>query len=350
MKRYSLLTGLVISCALVPIQGVAQAQEATATAAAAATTQQAQLESIVKPTLASCTPSTGETAATSGRIEDAKIDPVKVIPTVHRRAFPVARIAKTLHGIWRGRVQGDHSDVHVDYFWIMDTNVSEGLIIAQRSGKETLAGAAPIANAPKLSYLMCAHDGYSPGTSVPQIHEFTKVSNSTENAAQVVKEATGLETAKPGAKPSELWAELVRTEYFNGLPYVAFAGALFKPIRIETVQSAGGPPETFVGWDAEYRGGGSTKLKYVTGVPTTGSERVQFVGTTTQSGDYLIASPGNGSLWKVEAWPANSPRRPAATSSTTSGTMTSSGWIVDGVDYSSEYNLAFDSVALGPLE
>lgn len=336
MKKHSLLTGLVC-CALVPLQSV-PAQKPLSPI------QQSALEAIVKPSLASCGSST-QTAASSGRIESAKIDPVKVIPTVHRRAFPQARIAKTLHGIWRGRVLGDHSDVHVDYFWIMDTNINEGLIIAQRSGKETLSDAAPIANAPKLTYLMCAHEGYSPGTSVPQIHEFTKVANSTENAAGVIKEATGIE-ARQGAKPSELWAELVRSEYFNGLPYVAFAGALFKPIRIETVQAAGGPPETFVGWDAEYRGGGSTKLKYVTGVPTTGSERVQFVGTTTRSGDFLVASPGNGSLWKVEAWPANAPRPSASQIST----GTTSGWVIDGVDYSSEYDLAFDSVALGPLE
>lgn len=337
MKKYSLLTGLVICCGLGPIQSVSLAQQAQAPE------QQQALEAIVKPTLSSCSTASGQTAASSGRIENARIDPVRVIPATHRRAFPAARIAKTLHGIWRGQVQGDHSDVHVDYFWIMDTNLHEGLIIAQRSGKETLAGAPAIPNAPKLTYLMCAHEGYSPGTSVPQIHEFTKVSNSTEDAARLIQLATGLENAKPGATPSELWQELVRTEYFNGLPYVAFAGALFKPIRIETVQGAGGPPETFVGWDAEYRGGGSTKLKYVTGVPTTGSERVQFVGTTLRGNDYLVASPGNGSLWKVEAWPANAQR------STTSGSTTS-GWVIDGVDYSSEYDLAFDSVALGPLE
>jgi hypothetical protein len=216
---------------------------------------------------------------------------------------------------------GDAGDVHVDYFWIIDTKRNEALIIAQRSGKETVEASPQPANAPKLTYLMCAHDGYSPGTSTPQIHEFVKVSSSTADAAQIVAKATGVKSALARPRLSDLWRELVSTGYFDSLPYVAYAGGFFKPIQLNFVPGAkGAAPQLSMKWDAEYRGGGATKLKYTTGVPMTGSEQVQFVGATAKSGDYLVSSPGNGDLWKVE--------------------------VVAGGDY----DLAFDQVTFGPLE
>lgn len=347
MKKYSLLTGLVICCGFASMQGVAYAQKARPTRPITQTTS--QIDALVNPTLESCeapqvqtttaatttarTPTARTTSArtTAGsattasaparRVQTTQIHPSRVVPTEERRVFPTERIAKTLHGIWRGEVKGDTSDLNVDYFWIIDTNLNEALIIAQRSGKNTL-GPSQLPNPPKLTYLMCAHDGYSPGTSVPQIHEFTKVYATTDNAARIVQEATGLEDARPGATPTELWQGLLRTEYFNGLPYVAFAGALFKPIRIEQVPNANLPPEIFLGWDAEYRGGGSTKIRYTTGLPLIGKERAQFIGASAGTGDYLLASPGNGSIYKVE--------------------------MIEG--YEAYYDLAFDSVSLGPLE
>jgi hypothetical protein len=101
---------------------------------------------------------------------------------------------------------------------------------------------------------------------------------------------------------------------------VAFGGALFKPIRLDPVRSATGPAEIALGWDAQYRGGGKTKLRFMTGVPMVGSERGQFVGTHTPSGDYIVASLGNGKVYKVE--------------------------VVAG----GSYDLSFDSVVLGPIE
>ena len=50
-----------------------------------------------------------------------------------------SRIAKTLHGVWRGRVLGDDGEVGVDYYGITDVKRGEAQIIAQRSGKETMA-------------------------------------------------------------------------------------------------------------------------------------------------------------------------------------------------------------------
>lgn len=319
------------------MQSASLAQQSSARRALTTT----QVESLVKLDLNSCANQT-----TTGRIETARINPSRVVPNVNRRAIPASRVARTLHGIWRGQVRGDYGDVKVDYFWIIDTTLGESLLIAQRSGKETLAASPILANAPKLSYLMCAHDGYSPGTNAPQIHEFTKVSRTTDGAARVVEAATGIRPAAARPTPTQMWKQLVEAKYFDSLPYVAFAGALFKPMRIETVPSrTGGPVETFVGWDAEYRGGGSTRLKYVTGVPTIGTERVQFIAAAARSGEYLVASAGNGSLWKVEGWPANAMRPKGGTSG-----EISSGMMVDGVDYSAYYDLSFDQVSLGPIE
>jgi hypothetical protein len=340
MKKYGLLAGLVLCGAISFMQTSSQAQPDRRPVR---TLSRGQVEALVRPSLNSCS------GQTTGRIETARVNLARVIPTANRRAVPAERIAKTFHGIWRGEVKGDYGDVKVDYFWIFDTRLGEALIIAQRSGRETLARATPSDRAPRLTYLMCSHEGYSPGTNAPQIHEFTKISPSTADGARIVAEATGLKFEGQRATPSQLWQMLVERKYFDSLPYVAFAGALFKPIRIESVPNrTGRPAETFVGWDAEYRGGGSTKLKYVTGIPTIGSERAVFVGTTAQSGDYLLASPGNGSLWKVEAWPATS-RRTGPGGIGPAGDL-GGGWVVDGVDYSSYYDLAFDSVSMGPLE
>jgi hypothetical protein len=73
-------------------------------------------------------------------------------------------------------------------------------------------------------------------------------------------------------------------------------------------------------WDSEYYGGGTTWIKFTPGVPMKGVEYTQFVGTTATAGDFLVASPGNGKLAKVEA--------------------------SEGGDY----DLAFDAVTFGPLQ
>ncbi|WP_404337967.1 hypothetical protein AB2M62_03875 [Sphingomonas sp. MMS12-HWE2-04] len=274
----------------------------------------------MKPTLKTCDAISG--AATTAKVESSKLNTARILPVANRKSVAAARIAKTLNGVWRGEVVGDTGDVHVDYFWIIDTKANEALIIAQRSGKETLDAPTLPANAPKLTYLMCAHDGYSPGSNTPQIHQFVRVSTSTANAAEIVEKATGQKSVM--AKPSlgDLWRGLISSGYFDSLPYVAYAGGYFKPIQIASVPSLtkGAAPQVSMRWDAEYRGGGSTKLKYTTGVPMTGSEQVQFVGAAATTGDYLVSSPGNGNLWKVE--------------------------VVAGGDY----DLAFDQVSLGPLE
>ena len=154
MKNYRWLTKLVVVCCafgLMPSPSYAQGRTLTAT----------QLDAIVKPNLKQCSPQSARLK--SGQLTSSRIDPASIIPTRNAREFPKDRIARTLHGMWRGEVFGDYNkDLRVDYFWIMDTKRNEGLIIAQRTGKESMAGLRPVAKAPKLTYLMCANEGYIP--------------------------------------------------------------------------------------------------------------------------------------------------------------------------------------------
>jgi hypothetical protein len=228
--------------------------------------------------------------------------------------------------MWRGQVFGSPLDskddkANVDYFWIIDTARNEGLIIALRNGNNSTSGMTPVANAPKLSYLICANEGYLPNVDKgSEIHEFVKISDTTDNAAQVLAKATGLKFDTRRPLLSDLWKVIVASGYFKSLPAVAFAGGLFKPMRIDLVPSPVGPAQVAMSWDSEYYGGGTTGIKFTPGVPMKGVEYTQLVGTTATGGDFLVASPGNGKLAKVEA--------------------------MDGGDY----DLAFDSLSIGPLQ
>lgn len=305
MRNSSLLITGVVCCAfgLVPSPSYAQGRVLT----------EKQLNAIVNPNLESC-------SAPGGQLKSGRLDPASIIPTRNAREFPTDRIAKTLHGMWRGRVLGDDKDVSIDYFWMFDTKRGESLIMALRTGKQSLAELQPVENAPKFTFLMCAHEGYLPSKATPQLHEFVKVSDDIEGAPRILQGLTTLKLQKARPTLSDLWRGLVATKYFEGLPAVAFGGGFFTPVRIERVASEIGPAQASLKWDAEYYGGGSTAIKFTKGVPITGVEYGQFVGTTTESGDFLVASPGNGKPWKVEARTGGS------------------------------YDLGFDSVILGPLQ
>jgi hypothetical protein len=317
MKNYSLLVKLVVCGALVCCtfglsQSASYGQGRSLTAK--------QIDAIVKPTLAQCSASNGQ----------ARVDPYSIIPTRNAREFPTERIARTLHGMWRGQIIGSPLDSkyekskegNVDYFWIIDTKRNEGLIIALRNGNNSTAGLKlAVANPPKLSYLICPHEGYVPNVEKgSEIHEFVKVSDSIDDAPRVLAKATGVKLGKGRATLSDLWKVIVASGYFQSLPAVAFAGGLFKPMRIENVPSPIGPAQLSMSWDSEYYGGGTTWIKFTAGVPMKGVEYTQFVGTTATAGDFLVASPGNGKMAKVEA--------------------RSGG----------DYDLAFDAVSFGPLQ
>ena len=338
MKNYSLLIKLVVRCAIVvgctfglmhsPLYAQKRSQPAPGRVLTAK-----QLDAIVRPSLTQCAPPTGQLK--NGQPRTSRIDPATIIPTRNAREFSKNRIEKTFHGMWRGQVFGDyHKDLRVDYFWIIDTQRNEGLIIAQRNGNESLAGLRPVAKAPKMTYLMCANEGYTPSSEGgSQIHEFTKVSNSIKDAPLILQKATGLRFKKGQVTLSDLWQEIVASGYFKSLPAVAFAGGLFKPMRIELVPSPIGPAQLSMSWNSEYYGGGATLLKFAPGVPMRGVEYTQFVGTTATAGDFLVASPGNGNLYKVEA----------------SGEAGGDGSNLYE-EYQEYYDLAFDNVTVGPLQ
>jgi|ERR1700685_32498 len=289
-----------------------------------------QLDAIVTTKLENC--STQGAKPNSGRIDAASI-----IPIINAREFPTDRVAKTLHGIWQGRVFGDDKDLSIDYFWMVDTKNNEGLIIALRNGKQTVAVPRDVAAAPKLTFLLCAREGYVPSTT-PMIHEFVKVADSIDDAPRILEKATGVKFSKERPSLSDLWQGLLASRYFESMPAIAFAGALFKPIQIKRVANAAGPAGLSLQWDAEYRGGGSTtSIRYTIGKPMIGVEHGEFVGTTTKSGDYLVSSTGNGKIWKVEASVTTS-------DSTTSEKGSRSAFPVIC------YDLAFDKVVLGPLK
>jgi len=322
MKNYPLLVKLVVCCALVCctfVLGQGQGRRLTVQ----------QIDKIVTPTLQQCNGPGIAGQTTNGQVKNARLDPNTIIPTANAVDPSVNRIAKTLHGMWRGQVIGSPLDPkyekskegNVDYFWIFDIPRSEALIIALRNGNNSTAGLSlGVDNAPKISYLICAHEGYIPTVEKgSEIHQFTKVSHSIANAAQVISRATGIKFKIGQPTLSDLWQEIVASGYFQSLPAVAFAGGMFKPIRLELIPSAVGPAQVSMSWDSEYYGGGTTWIKFTPGVPMRGTEYTTFVGTTASNGDFLVASPGNGRLAKVEAF--------------------------EGGDY----DLAFDSATMGPM-
>ena len=328
MKNDSLVIKLFVYCALVCCTFVLNQRPSHGQGRSLS---REQVDAIVKPSLEKCVvPANGDKVRVGGENKTARLDTNSIIPTRNQRQFPVATVKRTMHGMWRGQIIGSPLDVkyekskeaNVDYFWIFDTQRSESLIIALRNGNNTLAGLQAVAaNGPKISYLICAHEGYIPTVEKgSEIHEFTKVSNSIAQAPKILEKATGLKFKTGRPILSELWKEIVASKYFQSLPAVAFAGGFFKPIRVDLVPSPGGPAQLSMSWDSEYYGGGTTWIQFTPGVPMKGVEYTTFVGTTASAGNYLVASPGNGRLAKVEAASGGS------------------------------YDLAFDSVSFGPLQ
>jgi hypothetical protein len=243
-------------------------------------------------------------------------------------------------------VWGDPNDVKIDYFWIVDTRNNEALILALRNGNQSAHGPSLGPNAPKITFLMCPNEGYIPSKDTPMVNQFVKISNSIGNAPEILEKATGVKV-KGGSSLSEMWTELVASGYFSGLPATAFAGGFFKPIQIAPVANAIGPAGVSLQWGAEYRGGGSTGIKYTPGVPLVGIEHAEFVGTSTSTGDYLVSSPGNGKIWKVEASMSSNT---ALNKGGRKGRSKLSTYQDIVAGDTGSYCLAFSSVTVGPLQ
>ena len=234
-------------------------------------------------------------------VEDCRKS-VPIVPKESVRMFPQNRINETLHGIWRGRVSGEYDEkfmaedgfLDADYWMIVDVKRGEALMVSQ-FGPERSAP-KPVSGAPVWSFLMCGERGYVP-PHTPQIHEFQKVSNNLEDARAILESATGLRVADRDFVLSATWRQLVERKYFDDLRFPSYVGGLFKPFEIGSVVNREGVSLFGMNFKAEYRGGGMSTPRFESGVPILGSESAQFVGVTTGSGDFLVASFGNGVQW-----------------------------------------------------
>lgn len=228
--------------------------------------------------------------------------PVPVVPPASVRSFSPERVSRTLTGIWRGRVWGDYPPelmaadgyLNVDYYWIVDAQQGESLILEQLSSVRSAPPAA--GNARAFSFMSCAQEGYVP-QHPKQVHEFQKISDSLAGARQIIETSTGLVVDDPELSLSAVWQRLVETRYFDTARFGAYAGALFKPFEVRGTTNAAGIPMVSVSYHAEYRGSGQTATRFETGVPVYGQESGSFIGVSTSSGDYLVSSIANGLAW-----------------------------------------------------
>ena len=158
MKNYRSLTKLVV-CSTLVCCTLGISQRTSYGQGRSLSTE--QVDAIVKPSLEKCVvPATGDKVIVEGQTKTARLDTNSIIPTRNQRQFPVARVKRTMHGMWRGQIIGSPLDIkyekskeaNVDYFWIFDTQRSESLIIALRNGNNTMAGLSALAaNGPKIS-------------------------------------------------------------------------------------------------------------------------------------------------------------------------------------------------------
>jgi hypothetical protein len=203
-----------------------------------------------------------------------------------------------MNGIWRGRVSGEYPEaviaadgfLNVDYYMIVDVKRSEALILEQLSPKR--AAPRPRPGAPTWSYLMCGRERYLPAHPA-QIHEFQKVSDNIVEGRAILESSTGLKFGDGEFVLSAAWQKLVDQKYFDDFRYGAYAGGLFKPFQIGNV-ARDGKSVVAMKMSAEYRGGGGTAARFESGVPLRGVESGEFAGFSTSSGDFLVASLGNG--------------------------------------------------------
>jgi hypothetical protein len=308
MKNYA---WLVIGCGLTLTFGSAPAQERGVRSLSTA-----QLQTVVR------------TDANLCNNKRSLAGPAGIIPLRNARAVAPDRVSKTLHGIWRGEVTGAYpkqflardGKLNVDYYWIIDTQKNEALIVEQLTSARSLPETRS-ANAPRFSFLMCGEEGYVPAHP-RQVHTFIKISDNVEDASTLLSKSTGLRTAAaPGQfSLADAWRSLVTERYFTRATFPAYAGGYFRPFQISTVPNTIGPALIELKYEAEYRGSGATAAQFRSDEPIRGVESAQFMGVSAPGGDFLVSSFGNGKVWKKEA---------------------SQGGAIE---------LAFDKVVIGPLQ
>jgi hypothetical protein len=219
------------------------------------------------------------------------------------RVFSPDRIARTLNGVWIGRVTGEYDPqllardgaLNVDYYMIVDVNRGESFVYQEFGSKRSGASLRPKARAPVWTYTWCARDNYK--TKSPrQVHTFTKVSDNVDDARDILANSTGLRfSTNEKVVLSDVWRKLVDAKFFdNPQRSLAYAGVLFNPLTMGSVASAGGGSLFELRLVGEYRGSGQTAAKFAPGQPIHNVEQGHFLGLSMASGDFLSSSVGLG--------------------------------------------------------
>lgn len=222
--------------------------------------------------------------------------------THNTQVFSPQRIASTLNGVWIGKVSGEYDPqlfaadgfLNVDYYMIVDINRGESFVYQEFGSNRSGAGLQAQPGAPKWTYVWCARENYE--TKSPrQIHDFVKVSDNIQDGKQLLTNSTGL-TFAPGEQLvlSNAWQKLVAAKFFDDPKRsLAYAGVLFKPITMGTVQSAGGGSLFELRLVGEYRGSGETAAKFIPGEPIHNVEQAHFLGLTGSGTSTASASPSS---------------------------------------------------------
>ena len=232
------------------------------------------------------------------------------------QVFSPDRIARTLTGVWIGRVVGEYDpqlltrdgSLNVDYYMIVDTRRGEAFVYEEFGDKRSGANLKAKPNAQVWSYTWCARENYQ-SKAPRQVHTFTKVSDNVDDAREVLNNSLGLRLARNDRVVlSEVWKRLVEEKYFDDpKKSLGYAGVLFKPLTIGNVATAaGGGVLAELRMVGEYRGIGETAAKFIPGQPIHNVEEAHFVGLTNSrakmpqgallsatsagSGDFLSAS------------------------------------------------------------
>ena len=235
------------------------------------------------------------------------------------RVFANDRVANTINGVWIGRVAGEFDPslkakdgfLNVDYYMIVDVKRGEAFVYEEVTDKRSGGPLRPKRGAPTWSYVWCARENYK-NASPRQVHEFVKVSDDVQDARQVLNNSLGTRyTGNQEVVLSQVWDRLVESKFFDDPKRsLAYAGVLFKPLTLGTVESVGGGSLLELRMVGEYRGSGQTAAKFVPGNPIHNVEQGHFLGlslsapefrqvqklgrltaeTEAGSGDYLSAS------------------------------------------------------------
>jgi hypothetical protein len=239
------------------------------------------------------------------------------------RVFSSERVANSLNGVWLGRVSGEYDPqllardgfLNVDYYMIVDIKRGEALVYEEVTSKRSggaLRAKMNTASAPNWTYVWCNREQYK-NPAPRQIHEFIKVSDNVNDAQEIISSSLGVKV-RGEVVLSDVWQQLVETKFFDDPKRsLAYAGVLFKPVRLGNIESAGRGSLFELRMVGEYRGNGQTAAKFIPREPIHNVEAGHFLGVSTgavsartaraarrvgvatsSSGDFLSASVGLG--------------------------------------------------------